>query len=125
MSADNEGTMIKHLLELDDDTYHYGNLIFMVRCDNEGNHIDPYIRNEPNNRVVKFYKNKDFFVIYDNDVITEIIYVSTCWGGDHIAYNLGPDKIAYAETEYYQGRPKHFYKECRIDLSDFIAQNEL
>lgn len=124
-STNNEEKMVKHLLELNEDTYHYSNLIFMVRCDKDGKHIDPYIRNEPNNRIVKYYKNKNFFVIYDNDIITEIIHVSTCWAGDHINYHLGPDQIAYAETEYYHGRPKHFYKECNIDLKQFIVDNEL
>lgn len=125
MSTDNNGKMIKYLLELDDDTYHYGNKIFMICCDKDGKHIEPYIRNEPNNRVVKYYKTKKFFVIYDNDIITEIIYVSTCWSDDHIAYCLGPDQIAYSVSEYYHGRPKHFYKECKVDLSDFITENGL
>lgn len=121
----NEKTMIKYLLELNDNTYHYSNLIFMVECDKDGKHIEPYIRKEPNNRVVKYYKEKKLFVIYDNDIITEIIHVSTCWDGDHISYNLGPDKIAYAETEYYHGCPKHLYKKCKINMSDFIAKNGL
>jgi len=125
MSSNTNEDMIEYFLEMDDDTYYYGDKNFMVRCDKDGKHIEPYIREEPNNRIVKFYRDKQFFVIYDNNIITEIIYVSTCWSDDIIAYKVRPDKIANYVTEYYHGQPRHIFKECSIDLSDFIAKNDL
>jgi hypothetical protein len=123
--SNNNDEMIDYLLEMDDNTYEYGNKMFKILCDKNGNHIEPYIREEPNNRIVKFYKNKNFFVIYDNNIISEIIHVETCWTDDYIAYRIGPDKVAYDITEYYHGHPLFFFKKCNIDMSNFIADNEL
>jgi len=120
-----DGEMIDYYLELDDDTYEYGDMMFKVLCDKNGVLIEPFIREEPNNKIIKFYRKKNFFVIYENNIINEIIHVQTCWSDDHIAYLIDANKIAYKISEYYHGRPLYFFKNCNIDMSKFIEDNDL
>lgn len=113
---------MKYFLEANDDTYIYGNKMF--ECDYSNNiPIQPFIRVE-NNKTIKFYRDKQFFVVYENDKIVEIIKTMTCWSDDTVAYKL-KDNIAYSYNEVYHGRPYKTNEKCSIDFSEFITANNL
>lgn len=110
-------------IEGDDDTYIYGDLDYIVET-NGDIQIEPYIMEEYG-KVIKFYRKKRFFAIYQNNVLTEIINTMTCWSDDYIAYKLRPDGIAYEYDKNYHGRPEKRNTPCNINLNDFIDINNL
>lgn len=114
--------MMKYFLEADDDTYIYGDKMFECDYCND-KPIQPYIRME-NNKIIKFYRDKLFFVVYENEKIVEIIKTMTCWSDDIIAYKL-KDNIAYSYNEVYHGRPYKTNETCSVDFSEFITANGL
>ena len=122
MERDRE--MENYLLEADDDTYHYGGKMFKCYvCENTNTYIEPFIRKEKK-KLIKFYRKKRFFAVYENTVLTEIIRTMTCWSDDVIVYKI-KDNIAYKYDETYHGRPYKKDEACSIDLSNFIRENNL
>lgn len=116
--------MENYFLDADDDTYIYGDLMFQSKyCKDTQTYIQPYIRMDEN-KIVKFYRSKRFFVVYEDDKIVEIIRTMTCWSDDSIAYKL-KDNIAYSYSEIYHGRPHKSNEECSIDFNEFIRTNGL
>ena len=115
--------IVDYYMEIDDDTYDYGNLMYKVRCVN-GVHIEPYMREEENKKLIHFYRDKRFIVIYVNDIITEIIFTMTSWSDDVQAFYLCPNGISYKFYEIYHGSPRGF-KECNDDFNEFIDKNNL
>lgn len=115
---------MNYFLHADDDTYIYGDKMFKCNyCKETNEYIQPYIRKE-RKRIIKFYRDKRFFVVYENHKIVEIIKTMTCWSDDTIAYKLR-DNIAYCYDEIYHGRPYKVNEECNIDFNDFIRANGL
>lgn len=110
-------------IEDDDDTYIYGNRDYTVEII-DGVYIEPFIHVELN-KIIKFYRKENFFAIYENNILTEIIHTMTCWSDDIIAYKLRSDGIAYEYSEMYHGRPKEINKECNINLNAFIDKFNL
>ena len=108
-------------LDNDDDTYIYGGLKFTSQY-NKRKLIEPYIHKETENKYIKFYRSKRFFVIYIDNYITEIIFTMTCWSDDFIAYKL-KDNIAYSFSERYHGIYFTENQPCNINLTDFITDN--
>ena len=116
--------MVKYYLEIDDDTYIYGNKYFKCKyCKETETYIQPYIRKE-NGKTIKFFRDKRFFVVYENGLLIEIIATMTCWSDDYIAYKIR-DNIAYELDENYHGRPVKRKEQCNIDFSGFIRNNDL
>lgn len=116
--------LVDYFLEANDDTYIYGDLMFKCEFDVEnGKYIEPFIRTE-GSKTIKFYRNKQFFVVYEDSDIREIIKTMTCWSDDVIAYKI-LDGNAYKYDEVYHGRPIIFNKDCAVDFSIFIRDNGL
>ena len=114
----------KFFLEPDDDTYIYGDEWFVCDYDKEtGTYIQPYVRREEN-KTIKFYRDKCFFVIYEGSEIIEIIKTMTCWSDDVIAYKV-KNGVAYEYSEVYHGRTVKIDEVCNVDLNKFIGDNEL
>lgn len=111
-------------IESDDDTYLYGDLEYTVEFI-DGHYIEPYIRKELCGKIIKFYRSKRFFAIYENDILTEIIHTMTCWSDDIVAYKLNPNGIAYSYDEIYHGRPRKQNYPCNHDLNSFIDKHKL
>lgn len=115
---------VRYFLNADDDTYIYGDKMFECDYSDETDeYIQPYIRMEKN-KIIKFYRNKRFFVVYENDKIVEIIKTMTCWSDDVVAYKL-KDNIAYSYDEVYHGRPYKSNEECSVDFNEFIRTHGL
>lgn len=113
--------MIDYFLNSDDYTYIYGDLMFKCEyCKTSNTYIEPFIRKE-NNKIIKFYKEKKCFIIYENNELTEIIKVMTCWSDDYIAYKI-KDNIAYSYNEVYHGREYKKDELCNIDFNEFISK---
>jgi hypothetical protein len=116
--------MIKYFLESDDDTYIYGDKIFKCKyCYKTNSYIQPFIRKEKK-KLIKFYRDKRFFVIYEDSKITEIIQTMTCWSDDYTSYKIN-DGIAYEYDENYHGHPSKRNEPCNIDFTGFIRENGL
>jgi hypothetical protein len=114
----------EYFLEADDDTYIYGNKMFECEfCEETQTYIQPFIRKE-NNKIIKYFRDEHFFVIYENAEIIEIVKTSTCWSDDFIAYKI-KNQIAYQFDKNYHGRPCNRNKECNIDFSEFIKEYKL
>jgi len=111
------------LLDDDEDTYIYGGLKFTAQSI-EGELVEPYIHMETENKCIKFYRTKRFFVVYVDNSITEIIFTMTCWSDDFKAYKL-KDNIAHSFSERYHGIYSTENKLCDIDFTDFITENGL
>jgi hypothetical protein len=118
-----ESEIVDYFMELDDDTYEYGELWYKVQSV-DGVYIEPFMREEANGKTIHFYREKKFIVIYMNDVITEIIFIATCWSDDVQAFELDPEGFAYRFYERYHGRPIG-YKNCNDDFNKFIDDNNL
>ena len=107
--------VVQYFLEADDDTYIYGNKMFKCEYDEESNtYMEPFVRKEKG-KVIKFYREEQFFAVYENAVLTEIIKTMTCWSDDVVAYKL-KDGVAYEYDEIYHGRP---YKKGEVSNKDF------
>lgn len=116
--------IVKYFLESDDDTYYYGDDTYECEfCEETNTYIQPFVRKE-NNKLIKFYRNKRFFVIYENSKIIEIIYTMTCWSDDFVSYKI-KDNVAYEYDKNYHGRPCNRNEPCNIDFSKFIQDNDL
>jgi hypothetical protein len=116
--------MVKYFLYADDDTYIYGDKMFKCKyCYNTNTYIEPYYRKEKN-KLIKFYRKKQFFVIYEDCKITEIIFTMTCWSDDFSSYKL-KDNVAYECDKNYHGRPFKRKEPCNIDFTEFIRENGL
>lgn len=116
--------MVRYFLNADDDTYIYGDKMFKCKvCKDTNAYIEPFIRKEKR-KIIKFYRKKQFFAVYENTVLTEIIRTMTCWSDDVIVYKI-KDKFAYKYDETYHGRPYKKDEACCIDFSDFIRENGL
>jgi hypothetical protein len=111
--------IVKYFLEADDDTYLYGDKMF--ECEFDGtSYIQPFVRRE-GKKLIKFYQDKHFFVVYEDGEITEIIRTMTCWSDDVIAYKI-KNQVAYKFDEVYHGHPHVKDCECNIDFSEFIKE---
>ena len=116
--------VVQYFLEADDDTYLFGDKMFKCEYDEKTNtHIQPFVRQE-NGKIIKFYRNKNFFAVYENASLVEVIKTMTCWSDDVVAYKL-KDGVAYEYDEVYHGRPYKKGEVCDIDFSDFIRANGL
>ena len=116
--------VVQYFLEADDDTYIYGDKMFECQYVEETNtYIQPFVRQE-NEKVIKFYRDKQFFAVYENAVLTEIIFTMTCWSDDIVSYNL-KDGVAYEYNENYHGRPYKRNVVCNKDFSKFISEHGL
>jgi hypothetical protein len=113
--------MLNYFLEADDDTYIYGDLMFECEFDETNEPIQPFIRRE-GDKVIKFYRDKRYFVIYENNEIVEIIATMTCWSDDVIIYKI-KNNNAYQYDEFYHGRPYKKNEVCNIDFSNIISEN--
>lgn len=117
--------LVNYYIEADDDTYIYGDNMFQCEYDeNTCEYKEPYIYKETDSKIVKYYRSKNFFVIYENNEISEIIKTMTCWSDDYQIYKI-KNKIAYEYNEIYHGRPHINNKKCNIDFNDFILQHNL
>ena len=117
--------MIDFYLEEDDFTYIYGGKLFKAELDpNTNKMIEPYIHIASSDKIVKFYQSKYLFVVYTNNIITEMIFVMTCWSDDYKAYNI-QNNIATSYKECYHGRIKTTPIACNIDFTNYIRENEL
>lgn len=116
--------MVKYYLEADDDTYIYGNKVYECNyCSDTKKYLEPYIRKEKN-KLIKFYRDKKYFVIYHNDEIIEIIKTMVCWSDDYVSYKIR-NKVAYEYDENYHGRALKRNEPCEIDFTNFIGENDL
>ena len=116
--------MVKYYLAEDDDTYIYGNKVYECDyCSDTKTYLEPFIRKEKN-VLIKFYRDKNFFVIYRNDKIIEIIKTMTCWSDDYVSYKIR-DKVAYEYDENYHGRPSKRREPCEVNFTKFICDNNL
>lgn len=116
--------VVPYFLESDDDTYLFGDKMFECQYEEDTNtYIQPFIRQEKS-KTIKFYRDKRFFAVYENAVLTEIIKTMTCWSDDVIAYKL-EDGIAYEYDEIYHGRPRKNGEACCVDFTMFICENKL
>jgi hypothetical protein len=116
--------MVKYYLEADDDTYIYGDKVYECEyCSNTKKYLEPYIRREKN-KLIKFYRDSQYIIIYENDVLTEIIKTMTCWSDDYVSYKIR-DKVAYEYDKNYHGRPCKRNAPCEVDFSQFISDNNL
>ena len=111
------------ILETNDDTYIYGGLKFSAIY-NEGKFMEPFIHIDENSRTVKFYRDKGFFIIYNEGRIEEIIFTMTCWSDDFRAYKVNNNNFGYLCTECYHGRIGE-EKACNFNFSKFIARHGL
>lgn len=112
-------------LEEDDDTYIYGRKLFKANFDEEKQvYIEPYYRKESYSRKIRYYPSKHLFVVYTDDIITEIIFTMVCWSDDYKAYSI-KDNISTSYRECYHGRIKINPVECNINFSGFIEENDL
>jgi hypothetical protein len=117
--------LVNYYLESDDDTYIYGDKMFKCEfCENSNTYLEPFIYKETRTRVVKLFKSKNLFVIYENNEIVEIIKVMTCWSDDYKRFKI-KNNIAYSFDENYHGRPYVRNKVCDCDFNEFIADNNL
>ena len=116
--------MRQFYLENDDYTYIYGGKMFSAEFDDNDTPIEPYVRKLAPKKIVKFYPSKNFFVVYVNSIITELIFVMTCWSDDYTAYSIVNNK-AITYTECYHGKINKRPQNCDIDFSEFIAKNGL
>jgi hypothetical protein len=110
-------------LDTDDNTYIYGGKMFSANYEND-KFVEPYIRKLSPKKNVKFFPSKNIFVVYIDNIITELIFVMTCWSDDYRAYNIINNR-AITYTECYHGKKNNKLQTCNIDFSEFIAKNEL
>ena len=116
--------VVPYFLEIDDDTYIFGNKMFKCEYDEDTNtYIQPFVRREKK-KIIKFYRDKHFFAIYKNASLVEIVKTMTCWSDDVIAYKL-KDGVAYEYDEVYHGRPYKMKEVCNVDFKEFIRNNKL
>lgn len=113
----------RFILEKDDDTYIYGGLEFYAECID--NHlIEPYIHNETETKIIKYYKSKNLFVVYINNEIKQLIFTLTCWSDDFSLYNIENNiAISYKKTYHFNGKRIYDNNVCNIDFTDFIVDN--
>jgi len=110
--------MLNYFLEADDDTYIYGDKWYECEFKND-KPIQPFIRKE-GNKVIKFYRDKKYFIIYENEKVIEVIATMTCWSDDVKIFKI-KDNIAYEFDENYHGRPYKRNEVCNIDFSKFLG----
>ena len=110
-------------LEENDDTYLFSNLEFTAECDGDIL-LEPYTHKETDTKTIKYYPSKNLFVAYDNNIIVQMVFTSTCWSDDYEAYNI-ENNIGVSYTECYHGKPNFTAKECNKDFSNFIRENNL
>ena len=114
----------KVYIDFDDDTYLYGNNTYECIYNKEMNiEFEPYFLRK-NNELIKFYRNKQFFAIYENDELVRIIKVMTCWSEDYKILNL-KDGIVYSFTETAKGRIISKDEPCNMNYKNFIKINNL
>ncbi len=113
--------MLNYFLEADDDTYIYGDKMFKCEFDENNQPVEPFIRKE-NNKVIKFYRGKQYFIINENEKVIEIVFTMTCWSDDIIIYKV-ENNIALKYDERYHGRYYKKNEDCKIDFSTFISNN--
>jgi hypothetical protein len=116
--------MRQFYLENDDYTYIYGGKMFSAMFDEKNTPIEPYIRKLSPKKIVKFYPSKNLFVVYVDTIITELIFVMTCWSDDYRQYNI-IDNNATTYTECYHGKRNNQLQKCNIDFNKFIVENGL
>jgi hypothetical protein len=118
-------SLVNYYIEADDDTYIYGDNMFQCKyCEETREYKEPFIYKENTKKIVKYYRSKCFFVIYEDNEITDIIKVMTCWSDDYVHYKI-KNRFAYIYDENYHGRPYERNKECNIDFNDFIMKHNL
>lgn len=111
------------ILENDDDTYIYGGLIFSAEFKNNA-FIEPFIHKESDTKIIKYYKSKKLFVVYEKNIIIQLIFTSICWSDDFQAYNI-ENNIGLSYVECYHGIPDYKIKLCNKDFTEFILSNNL
>lgn len=117
--------IVQFYLENDDYTYIYGGRLFKAEVDaTTGEKLEPYIRKASSTKTIRFYPSKRLFVVYMNNIISELIFVMTCWSDDYKAYVVN-DNIATSFKECYHGRPNPNPTACNIDFTEFIRDNGL
>jgi hypothetical protein len=116
--------VVQYFLNADDDTYIFGDEMFECEYNEETNtYIQPFIRQD-GDRIIKFYRDEQFFVVYKNAMLIEIVKTMTCWSDDVIHYKLN-NGVAYEYDETYHGRPHKKGEVCDVDFSEFISKNGL
>lgn len=109
----------------DDDTYLYGDNTYQCYyCKETDTFLEPFILNRQRNRVIKFYRSKNFFAVYRNNILMKIIKLMTCRSEDYKIIYL-KDNIAYKYTETVKGRYVAVDKPCNDDYTDFIRKHRL
>jgi hypothetical protein len=117
--------VVQFYLENDDHTYIYGGRLFTAEVDDStGEMLEPYIRKASPVKTIRYYPSKRLFVVYINNIITELIFVMTCWSDDYKAYVIF-NNIATSLKECYHGRPNITPIACNIDFSNYIRDNGL
>lgn len=117
--------IVQFYLEEDDYTYIYGGRLFKAEFDPVKNEfLEPYTRKASPIKTIKFYPSKNLFVVHTNNVITELIFVMTCWSDDYEAYVI-QNNIGTSYMECYHGLKKIAPILCNIDFTDYIRVNNL
>ncbi len=113
---------VEVFIESDDDTYIYGDYTYKVKIV-DGVYIEPYML-ELDNNFIKFYRNEGFFAVYTDNILTDIIFIETCWSGDVIGYKINENMIGHEFLRVYHGRQMKENKNTR-DLSELIKKFDL